>query len=121
MGHLETKIMNVDIIGNVQVTGAFRSINKNNPQPAKGQVMDIVVSVFGQSERIGICLWHGGEAMLEDCHGRAMAMVEASCLCNKNSFMVTAPCYIVIPCGKGRVVVEGEVMFLPSPEQQRIN
>ncbi len=116
--------MNVNIIGNVQVTGAFRSINKTNPQPAKGQVLDVTVSVFGQYERIGVCLWHGGESMQEDCNGRGMAMVEAADICghNKNSFAVTAPCYIMVPVGSsGRVVIEGQVVFMPPPEQQRIN
>ncbi len=115
--------MNVNIIGNVQVTGAFRSINKTNPQPAKGQVLDVTVSVFGQYERIGVCLWHGGESMQEDCNGRGMAMVEAADLCgHKNSFAVTAPCYIMVPVGSsGRVVIEGQVVFMPPPEQQRIN
>ena len=114
--------MNNNNIGRVQVTGSFRSVNKNNPQPAKGQVMNVVVKTFGQSERLGMVEWIGGEAMQEDCNGRSMAMTEAdNVLCHKSPFRVTAPCYIMIPCGNGRVVVEGEVVFLPSPEQQRIN
>ena len=109
-------------IATVQVTGSFRSVNKGNPQPKKGQELSVSVSIFGQSECIGVCKWNDGEAMLEDVNGRAMAMTAAdSCLCSKNCYIVSAPCYVVIPVGNGRVMVEAEVSFMPLPEQQRIN
>ena len=112
----------VNVIASVQVTGSFRSVNKGNPQPKKGQELSVSVSVFGQSECIGVCKWNGREAMLEDVNGRSMSMTASeSVLCSKNSFRVTAPCFLVIPVGNGRVTVEGEVSFMPLPEQQRIN